>query len=385
MLRRYAPRKDGADYTPEVNDISILRVFNAEMLPIAELDNISELWLTRRFFEPGEWAATMPFFDGAMDILAQGKYFLVDGDPAKACLLEKIEVADSDSPTIGLSGGTLSSVLKQRIVLPNNDDNFFRVDGQPAETIMHRFVASQCISPQDPRRAFPELEAAHDHRRGVTANWRATFSDYLHETLTDIAIFAGLGYNIRLDIHRKRWMFEVLEGRDLSATQRDNANVIFGARLDNLGAVTYEEDLREHRTSVYTISGNIDENDFMLFVSRDAASSGIGLRETFFNASSFAENHADLRMVGDAHLRDLGIFPTVAGRVIDTESFKYGVDWELGDIVTVIHSKAGKKIHQRVTEVTELSTPRGNSLEVRFGTDRKDPVRKIESIERKVR
>ena len=365
--------------------MSSLRVLNSDMRPIAELDNISELWLTRRFLEPGEWAATLPFFNGAMEILAEGVYFLVNGDPARACLLEKMEVADSDSPAIGLSGGTLSSILERRIVLPGGSDNFFRVSAQSAETIMHRFVDSQCIHPQDLRRGFPALEAAPALGRGAVANWRATFSDYLHETLTDVAVFSGLGYDVRLDINRRRWVFEVLEGRDLSSVQRANANVIFGASLDNLGEVAYEEDLAEHRTSVYALSGNIEENDFMLFVSRGPEVSGMNLRETFFNASGFAENHADLRMVGDTRLRELGIFPTLRGRVLDTDSFKYGADWNLGDIVTVVHSKAGKKIHQRVTEVTELYTPRGVSLEVQFGIDRKDPVRKIELIERKVR
>ncbi|MCL2853421.1 MAG: siphovirus ReqiPepy6 Gp37-like family protein [Defluviitaleaceae bacterium] len=365
--------------------MSSLRVLNNDMRPIAELDNISELWLTRRFFEPGEWAAKLPFFDGAMEILSEGVYFLVGDDPSKACLLEKTEVADSDSPQIGLSGGTLSSILKRRIVLPNNNDNFFRVESQSAETIMHSFVHSQCIAPQDSRRGFPVLEAAPDRRRGAVANWRATFSDYLHETLTDVAIFSGLGYDVRLDVSRRRWVFEALEGRDLSSAQRANANVIFGASLDNLGEVAYEEDLAQNRTSVYALSGNIDENDFMLFVSREPHVSGMELRETFFNATSFAENHADLGMVGGARLRELGVFPAITGRVIDTDSFKYGADWNLGDIVTVVHSRAGKKIHQRVTEVTELYTPRGNSFEVRFGIDRKDPVRKIDSIERKVR
>ena len=363
----------------------MLRVLDKDMKPIAELDNVSELWLTRRFFEPGEWAATLPFFDGAMEILAKSVYFLVDGDPSKACLLDKMEIADSNAPAIGLSGGTLSSVLARRVVLPDNGDNFYRVPAQSAETIMHSFVRSQCIEPQDGRRIFPALEAAADKRRGPVANWRATFSDYLHETLTDVAVFSGLGYDVRLDISRRRWVFEVLEGRDLSSTQREHPNVIFGVSLDNLSGVAYEEDHTLHRTSVYSLSGNIDENDFMLYVSREADTAGLELREAFFNASSLAENHADLKMVGDVQLRELGLFPTLTGRVLDTDSFKYGADWGLGDIVTVVHSRAGKKIHQRVTEVTELYTPRGSSLEVRFGLDRKDPVRRIDSMQRKVR
>ena len=364
----------------------MLRVLNKDMRPIAELDNVSELWITRRWFEPGEWAATLPFFDGAMEILAEGVYFLVGGDAAKACLLEKVEVADSEVPAIGLSGGTLSSVLARRIVLPNRDDNFYRVAGASAETVMHRFVRSQCIAPEDARRAFPALVAAVDMGRGEQVNWRATFSDYLHETLTDVAVFSGLGYDVRLDLARRCWVFEVLEGRDVTSVQRERANVVFGASLDNLGRVAYEEDLAEHRTSVYALSGNVDENDFMLYVSREPEAAGMELREAFFNATSFAENHADLRMVGDARLRDLGVFPTITGRVVDTEAFKYGRDWHLGDVVTVVHSRAGKKIHQRVTEVTELHTPRNSAmLEVRFGVDRKDPVRRIEEIRRRVR
>jgi len=355
------------------------------MRPIAEMDNVSEMWITRRFAQPGQWAATLPYFSGAIDILNEGVYFLINGDTARAGLLEKVDIADSESPNIGLSGGTLSSVLARRIVVPTFGDNFFRVMNQPAESIMHSFVEAQCLRPQDARRTFPLMEAAPDRRRGQAANWRATFTDYLDETLTDIAEFAGLGYDVGLDVNRRRWIFEVMEGRDLSSVQRVLPNVIFGTGLDNLGEVAYEEDLTSHRTSVYALSGNIDENNFMLHVSRDENMSGMFLREAFYNAGGRAETPVDLRIVGDAKLRDLGIFPTLSGRVLDTESFKYGTDWNLGDIVTVVHTRAAKKIHQRVTEVTEHYGPRGISLEAGFGTDRKDPVRRIQSIERKVR
>lgn len=366
--------------------MAFLRVLGGDMLPIAELDNVGELEYTRRFFEPGAWAVQLPYFDGALDIISRGVYFLVEGDPAGACLLERVEIEDGEAPTISLSGTTLSGVLGRRIILPLDGDNFQRVVEQPAESIMHEFVNMQAIAPRDERRRMEELQAAQDLRRGVTASWRATLWDRLTEVLTDIGVFAGLGYNVRLELPQRKWLFEVLEGRELSAGKPDQRRpiVVFGAGLDNLGRVVFEENRAEHKNAVYALSGNVEANEFVVILARGEGR-GSELREVFHNASSMAEDTAQLGMVAGMRLRDLALQPTITGDVLDTASFRYKKDWDLGDIVTVVHDSAGKVIHQRITEVTQVFTQNANKLQVRFGTDHADPVRLIKRMKRSTR
>ena len=357
-----------------------IRVLNKGMRAIAELDNISEAVHRRRYFEPGEWYARLPYFDGALEVISEGEYFLLGGEAWGACLLERVEIEDSEAPTITISGCTLSGLLRRRVVLPNMGDNFFRVVQQPAETIMHRLVLSQAIGPQDVRRAMEELGAGTDLGRGVTTSWRATFWDNLADVLTDIGEFAGLGYDVRLSLEEGGLIFTVIEGRDLTSSQSERPMVVFGTTLDNLGRVAYDNNTDTYRNAVYAISGDVEADDFMAHLAREEGAGGRGLREIAYNASSQADDAGQLRMVAEMRLKERGPRPTINANVLDTASFRYMEDWDLGEIVTVVHSKAQAVIHQRITEVARILTPQGSRTEIQFGTDHADPVRKLQRM-----
>lgn len=354
-----------------------------DMRAIAEMDSVLELEYTKRYFEPGEWRARVAYFDGILEVIEAGEYFLMEGRPEVACVLERVEIEDGGDSVVVLSGATLAGVLRRRVVVPEGSDNFFRVVAQSSEDIMHSFVTSQAIAPADARRAIGGLEVVPSQGRGARASWRATFWDNLADTLTEIGEFAGLGYDVRLCLQRKKLVFEVLEGRDLSSAQKERPMVVFGAALDNIGRVIYDDNSDSYRNAIYAVTGDVEAGEFVAHLARSEGAMGMGLREAFYNATSHATELSDLSVVARMRLEDRARMPVISAQVLDTDSFRYMQDWGLGDIVTVVHSRARVVIHQRITEVVRVVSPSGRRMEVKFGTDHADPVRILQRIRNK--
>ncbi len=49
--------------------------------------------------------------------------------------------------------------------------------------------------------------------------------------------------------------------------------------------------------------------------------------------------------------------------------YKYGVDWNLGDVVTIQNKQWGVTLDSRITEVTEIYEPAGFQLRATFGSN----------------
>ncbi len=364
--------------------MSFVRVYDRNLKPMAEIDELNSLVFTKKFFCEGEWELHIPYRNDIHEIINIGMYFLINNDNKKVGVLDNVEVDESLDGVI-LSGSTLSGVLGRRIIIPPQGDNFYRIDNKCCEDIMYQFVESQCINPQDVKRKLNFLTAMKSKGRGIVANWRASYPNYLNEILYDVGIFSDLGYDMYLDIPNKKWIYEVIQGRDLTEYQTENPNVIFSTNLDNMENVIYQKNEKEYKNAVYALMGDLNKNEFTTYLSRDTYLSDYNLIECYHEASAEAENVQELRKAAEKRKKETVIVETLTGDVIDTLSFKYEKDWFLGDIVTIVHNKAGKILNERITEVTEVYENKNCKLEVVFGIDNNNPVQKIQNLERMVR
>ena len=74
----------------------------------------------------------------------------------------------------------------------------------------------------------------------------------------------------------------------------------------------------------------------------------------------------ELMQEGEHRLAQKGLSDTIRADVIDTPSCRYGVHWELGDLVTVVAH--GVRMQARITQVQEShEAGRTPKLEVVFG------------------
>lgn len=59
--------------------------------------------------------------------------------------------------------------------------------------------------------------------------------------MIEISLLSGLGLNVDIDVELKKFVFRVLEGRNLSASQSVHPSAIFSLEFDTLKQLSYVE------------------------------------------------------------------------------------------------------------------------------------------------
>lgn len=67
------------------------------------------------------------------------------------------------------------------------------------------------------------------------------------EELAEISLLSGLGWNLEIDVETEKYVFKVLEGRNLSADQSILPPAIFSPEFNTLGQISYTESELNYR------------------------------------------------------------------------------------------------------------------------------------------
>jgi len=274
--------------------------------------------------------------------------------------------------TLIVKGYTLSGITKQRKSIPPLGLAYDRLNTN-AETIMKAYMNNNCINPADPKRSFLMLVNSPDVQRGDISPWQTRYKT-LDEELEGISRVSSLGWHIYLDFDLMKWVFDVYEGKDLTADQDINPPVIFSVDFDNIEAQEYIDSVMGYSNVGY-VAGQGEGADRTILEVGDEE--GLNRYETFIDARDIAsteenpltqeEVNARLIARGNQKLTELDKLETFECEILTNGPFIYEKDWNLGDIVTTQNKKWGVTMNTRITEVTETYEANGLSLRAIFG------------------
>ncbi|GAB6931572.1 hypothetical protein JCM10914A_55690 [Paenibacillus sp. JCM 10914] len=338
-----------------------VRILDTDFNLLGEIDNYESLQLTRRFYRPGEFEMHIQIGKRHTDQLLHDRVIYINNQPHKSGIIRHREITQDDNgiETLIVRGPTLGGVLDQRITVTNNYD---RIRG-PAETVMKHYVTNHLISSIYPDRNVPVFSVAPNQLRGKETPWQTRFEP-LDQVMQEIAEWCDIGWFVRLDFQIKKWVFDVLPGRDLTAGQSILPRVIFSHDFDNIQSQQYVDSKLQYKNVGYAGGKGEDEERLIQIV---GGGSGFNRRETFLDISS-AENAAELIEMGQQKLGELSPIVTYNGMVLSTNSFKYERDWDLGDQVTLQNKTWNLTMDSRITEVKEIYEP-SSKVEIVLGNE----------------
>lgn len=341
-----------------------IRIIDTDFNLIAEIDNYESLVWTRRWHKPGEFELHINANKLAADTMQKGRLVLAG---SKAGIILHRELAQGargkGEEQVVVKGMSLAAIVGRRITIPPAGYAYDRVNAA-AETIMKGYVARNCITPADSKRVIPNLVVATDQGRGQQITYQTRLKQ-LDEELEKLSLVSGLGWDVLLDWQNKQWVFDVLIGRGLTAGQSTNPPVIFSADFDAVKAQTLIESDIGHRNQAYV--GGQGEGTERDIVEVGSGLAGLARLETFVDARDL-EQVADLPERGLQKLAEVAPVLTFDTEIPPEGPYKYGEDWDLGDVVTVQNRKWGVTLDSRITEVTEVYEPSGFQLRVTFGS-----------------
>lgn len=344
----------------------MIRAFSPTGTLLGELDAVASVSWTRRWHKPGEFELRVNRHVKYADTLALGNVVVLQNDPRRAGLIVHREIELGEEGKGGevwrVRGVSLAGVLGRRITVPPAGQAYDAVSG-PAETVMKHYVSTQAVNPTDTARAISQLAVASDLGRGPTLSWQSRYKG-LAEELEAISVASGLGWDVWLQFSPWAWLFEVYEGRDLTAGQSTNPPVIFSPDFDAIRSQRYAESEANYRNVAY-VGGQGEGVDRVVVTVGNA--SGLGRLEVFVDARDLAEQAA-LQARGEQHLAELHVDRLFEAEILPHRPFRYREDWDLGDVVTIQNKAWGVTMDARVVAVREIHEPSGFRLEVEFGT-----------------
>ncbi|MEK5103997.1 hypothetical protein MKX83_18595 [Cytobacillus sp. FSL M8-0252] len=379
-----------------------IRIYNSFMNLLHETDKYISLRIVPKFYEIGEFELHVSQYIEGAEYFQKGNVIIPNKRGDKAMLIRHREIALDESGKASenwkITGVTLDGLLDQRITVPPSDTGYDRKKGN-AETVMKHYVYNHFVNPTDSTRRIDHIEIAPNLNRGIEISWESRYKNVADE-IVSISKQANLGFVIYADMTLKKWIFDVVEPRNLT---KDNPGglppVFFSPDFQTIkNQLFVDSDLNLKNVGYVGGQGEGTERKVV------KVGQGVGLqrKETFIDArdvgnpedeEELTEEEMEELLVqrGEEKMREFLtnfyleaqiLTPTIndhSGRFALRSPFEYEVDFRLGDVVEVFNKNWNITMDAPITEFTEIYEANGFLLEATFGEAQPTLITKIKN------
>lgn len=351
-----------------------LIVLDESLQALSILDGYNSLIWTDRYNEAGDFEI---YTRASSEIFETIKldYFLQRTDSEHTMIVEKIVTSTDveEGSMVTITGRSLESILDRRIVWGVKNLNGGFQEG------IKTLIMENIISPSNADRKISNFvfkDSTDSAITELTLEGQYT-GENLYEIIKTACSEKGVGFKITLN-ENDEFVFELYAGVDRSYDQMDRPVVVFSDKFDNLINSNYLES-RENFKNVTLVGGAEKENGNPSSREYTAVGNAKGLtrREIFTDAQgvsrqkdngsgnmsdmSVSEYASLLRQEGKKTLNENSEDISFEGEAETTIMFKYGKDFQQGDIVQV-EDAYGHGAKARITELVTSDDTGGYSV-----------------------
>lgn len=337
---------------------------------LGEIDDYESLIFTRSYSGIGSFEMRINANKNHTDKLQNENIIFLTDKKAGVILHREIDTANQE--TLIVKGLTLKAYIGRRITIPPAGLAYDYKNDQ-AESIIKHYVTANCVTPTDIQRIFNDLIVAADQIRGGQIIYQTRLKN-LAEEIEAIANISGLGWDVTLDLVNKKFVFDVYEGRDLTAGQTLLPPAIFSIDYDNISSQKLIDSKINYRNIGY-VGGQGEGADRTIAVVGDVAAD-LARLETFIDARDISDG-TDLGERGLQKLKEFAEVLAFDNDILAKSNLIYEQDFDLGDIVTAVNKKWNVTLNSRITEITEVYEPDGFKVSAVFGNDVPTLIQKI--------
>ncbi|MGG7077387.1 Gp37-like protein [Clostridium sardiniense] len=318
-----------------------IRVIDNKFNFLGIIEDYSSFYFIRNYYQAKEFQLVCSL--KYKDILRDGNILFIT--PNKPLIVET-PIINESKKQITVKGRDLKSILERRITVPPIGQIHDSFKGNAEDVIKH-YVETNAVNPIDKKRKINELVIAPSKHRGKVVSWQSRYK-YLNYEINNIGSSTGLGWRVTLDLKNKKFIFDVIEGIDLTTSK---SKVIFSDDFNNITDVVKTNDSKNYKTMGYVAGQGEGANREVEEVYRNNEI-GLNRRELFIDARDIEEGEKEkLADRAKAKLNSFDYINSTESTVVNT-NFIYEKDWDLGDIV--IRKMDDDSENLRVTEITEV-------------------------------
>ena len=327
----------------------MLKVIDNEFNFIGAVDDFISFIPEKSYYGIGKFELHVDYSIENIEMLVEENIIFQDID--NAYIILHVENTSTDGKMV-IKGLQLKQYLSRRITKPVGVA--YDRKNTNAETIMKSYVASYAN--------IPSLTIADDLGRGGVFVYQTRYKP-LDEELSKLGKVSGLGWNISLDLENKQFVFDIIEGLDRTAGQSVNSNAIFSADFDNVTEQSFMQSKMSY-ANVAIVAGRGEGINRDIDIIGDAT--GFDRYEVFIDARDIE----DISDLADRGLQELSAREKVLSfesDILTDSNLFYGVDFNIGDLVTIQNKKWNITLNTRIDSIKEIYEANGFKLEATFG------------------
>lgn len=348
-----------------------IRFFDCDINFIGEVDIFTSLFYISKWETYGQFEMHFKSYNNR---IKKGNYIMLNNNPNLTGIIEYInDKTESLNKDITVKGFSLGYLLFNRATVPEKGLAYQSFNNMNIEDIMIGLVNANAINPMNINRKIPHLVASSSKHRGIKLNFQSRFRN-LTDELTKLSKVSGLGWNIALDYKNKRFVFNVLEGLDLTTNQTINPPKIFSLKYDNILKQEYTTSNIGYKNMAYVLGQGEGAKREIITLNDD------------LKALERCELVVDARDIEDgSNLSDRGKIKLAENKQINSfecevDSSDYRDTWNLGDLVTAVNVDWNVVQNDRVAEVKETWENSEYKVEPTFGTPIPTPMEKLKEM-----
>ena len=337
-----------------------IRLLDKKFTPVEVIDIYTSFIWTDRYYECGDFELKLPL-PYLPKKMAVGLYITYDRSD-RAMIIESMQMdrTSDDGNIVTVSGRSLEILLDRRVIY---EYVYFR-DGK-LEDYIHLLLKNAVISPKNDYRKIPgfTFRSSGDADISAITIEAQHQGDSLYTVICDICRTHHVGWRIRTN--GAGLEFDLFTGKDRSSS------VIFSEGMNNISECQLLRSVKDYRNAaliiggedaeagkVYTDTGTADSKTVISGIERRELSvkSSARYKTTDSNGNTITLSQAQylavLRNEGKDKLTEHRVTCTANGKTDSAYGqFEYGVNFLLGDIVT-IDTGFAEAASARVTEAT---------------------------------
>lgn len=321
----------------------------------AVCDSFSSLLWDIEYYKCGEFEVYIAASPRNIEIFQTGRIVGRDDDKEHFGLIESVELeTDSeDGDYLIIKGRFLMCLLERRIIYPTF--NFTKLVSY-SQIIMNVVQYNACTS--GIRKILGLIVGCSSGTCWDTETKLQVSYDNLMEWIYTICEKIGGTANIRLsktNTEQYEMIFELSQGTDRSILQEINPHIIFSDRYNNLLSFTYFTDTSVKKNYAYVLGKGEGEKRKRTTYFEGAEPSSLNRYEVYVDAKDISDEeqeNGETKPLSEEEYSELlkekgkqSLVPITMKSesqiAVQSTQFQYGVDYFVGDFVTVEHRRFG--------------------------------------------
>lgn len=353
-----------------------LNIFDFEFNLLGEISEYESLKIEQNYDKLSQLTLIIDGKKENIEKLQDGLILTTMDNPQIGYIIKLFDYVDEKGSKLEIKAPSLNYLLNDRAV-----EGQQRFSGN-VEDVIKGFVNANAISPVNPNRIIPNLRLAQNYGIDETTD-ESKVGGQLDDYVYSLCNKFEMSFDIIMNHAEKKFDFTTWKGVDRSTQQIINSHVIFSKEFDNVIKQNYtHSDLNTKSVAIVAGEG---EGAARKYITVNDELSGFDRKELFVDARDLQSQYTNENNVSktltpaeyEVALANRGLSKLAEHETIETfesevdmySQFVYGLDYRLGDVVSVANNDLGKILHTRISSAPLKCDRKGTNLSITFGSN----------------